>query len=268
MSMGGTATISSGGWLQTASAVTAIANATSQMWQKIRFKVDTLKGLSSGTQMALTANGQLTNTSSDTWDVGFVGVTGGKYQMKMTANSNNSLTSSGNDLQSALPANGNYLVGFIFATVGGNVGCTIFDDSGNPYASVSGTFGGSLNGAGSGLISVNDCNIVGFDANAAVVYNGTAFYNSTPPTSGASRYSNPQIGDSGIIYLSWMNDSIGSSSAAAQVGTIALGDNGTVTYSGNNGSLWGPANVGLPPRQPVVQRLAPHIAALYRGSGH
>jgi hypothetical protein len=264
MPTGGLATISSGGWLQNATAASALVSATSQMWQKIRFKVDTLKGLSSGTQMALTANGSLTNTSSDTWDIGFVGVTGGKYQMKMTANSNNSLTSSGTDLQSALPANGSYLVAFIFAAVSGNVGCTIFDDSGGSYASVSGSFVGTLNGAGSGFITVNDCNIVGFDANAANVYNGTAFYNSVPPTSGTSRYSPPTIGDSGLIYLSFMNDPVSSTSAAAQVGSVALADNGTVTYSGPNNAngLWGPGAPGVPTRRGRVI----NFAAIQRAS--
>jgi len=267
MANGGIATISSGGWLQTASGVTAVANTTTDMWQKTRFQVNLPKGLSSGSQMALLAIGALTSVGADKWDIGLVGVTGGKYQMKGTFNLNQVIqTSSGTDLQSALPANGNFLVAFTwYSTTLNTCGCTLFDDSGNSYASFSAaTAGGSLTTSGTGLIAIGDCNIVGFDANAGLVCNGTAIYNSVPPTSGASRYSNPQIGDSGIVYLSWMNDSIGSSSAAAQVGSVALGDNGTVTYSGNNGSLWGPTGVGFPPRQPVFPRLAAHIARLYR----
>jgi hypothetical protein len=264
MSTGGTATCTSSEFLQTAAAVTAIASASSDLWQKLRIKVDTLRGLSSGTQMALGAVGLLTGVGADKWDVGFIGVTGGKYQMKVTFQNNSvSLTSAGTDLQSALPANGNYLVPFIwYSTTLATCGVTLFDDSGNSYAAVSGAASGAF-AAGGGLIVLNDCNIVGFDTNQANTYNGTAIYTSVPPTSGSSRYAPPVQGETGQVYLSWMNDAPGSTGAAAQVGSQALANNGgSVTYTGNNGSLWGPAPAGLPTRH---QRVSGY-SAIHRAS--
>lgn len=252
MGTGGLATISASGWLQNASSAANIAGSTNALAQKLRFKVDTLKALGTGSQMALTAVGNLASTSSDTWDVGFVGVSGSKYQMKMTCNSLVSITSSGTDLQSSLPANGTYLVAYIFAAVSGTCGCTIFDDSGTSYVSISTTFSGTIGGSGQGIVAVNDCNIVGFDANAANVYNGTAYYSST--LVGSAQYSPPLASDANLLYLCYMNDNPGSTSAAAQVGTQALANNGTVTYSGPNNAngFWGPVLGAKLPRQPIV----------------
>lgn len=261
MSTGGTATCTSSEWLQNATAITAIQNATSTFSLKPRLKVDTLRGLGSGTQMALIAVGALTSVSNDAVDVGFIGVTGGKYQMKVTFNSNVSLLSSGNDLQANLPANGSFFVPFIWASVGGTCGCTLFDDSGGSYATASGTYAGSLNGATSGLISVNDCNIVGFDANAANVYNGLAVYSTV--LTGATCYSPPTINDAGLIGLWWMNDAPSSSGAAAAVGGQALANNGgSVTYTGNIGALWGPSGP-ITPHQ-GTRRTQASYAALNR----
>jgi hypothetical protein len=249
---GGLATIASGGWLQTASGMSGagtVGGTTTDMWSKTRFKVDTLRGLATSSQMALEAVGALTSVSADKWDVGAVGVTGSKYQLKAVYDNNGvSVLSSGSDLQSALPANGNYLVLFVwYSTTLGTCGFILFDDSGNQYGSGSGTATVALS-SGSTEIAIGDCNIVGFDANAGMVAQGTAWYNSVPPTSGATRYNPPATTDTGLIYLAFMNDATGSTSAAAQVGSVALGDNGTVTYSGPNNAagLWGPPPVTIP----------------------
>jgi hypothetical protein len=241
---GGTATCTSAEWLQTASPVTAINNTTTDMWQKTRFQSATLAGLGSGTGMAHLAIGQLTGVGNDKWDVGFQGVTGGKYKLQALLNENAvALTSGGTDLQSALPT---WIISFIwYSTTLGTCGCKILDDSGNPYASVSGSTSGNLETVSNpGLISINDSNSVNFDANQANTYNGTAVYNSTPPTSGVTMYNPPTINDPGLIYLSFMNDAPASSGAAAQVGSQALANNGgSVTYTGNIGALWGPPSI-------------------------
>jgi hypothetical protein len=242
---GGEATCTSAEWLQTASGMSGagtVGGTTTDMWMKIRMQSATLKSLGSGTGMGLMGIGALTGVGADKCDVGFQGVTGSKYKVQGVFNENAVIaTSAGTDLQSALPT---WIVPFIwYSTTLGTCGCTIFDDSGNSYASVSTSTSGNMT-TGSTLISVNDSNNINYDANQANTYNGLAIYNSTPPTSGVTQYNPPTVNDSGLIYLSFMNDAPASSGAAAQVGTQALANNGgSVTYTGNIGALWGPPTI-------------------------
>lgn len=243
MANGGSASCATSGWLQTTTGVSGLATAPSDAWWKIRFKVDTLRALGSGSSMSLFSQGQL-SLASDNFDIGYQGNGSSHYTVKGVFR-NNSFTqaSGGTDLQTALPANGNYVVQFSWYSVTlGTCGTALQDDSGNLYAHISiSSVTGTLGGSGYGLIAVNDCNIASFDTDAANVYNGIAGYLAVPPSVGAlASYGPPSINDSGLAYLSFMNDATGSSAAAAQVGTQSLGDNGTVTYSGPSGLLWGP----------------------------
>lgn len=244
MATGGKITVSSGGWLASTVATSAIVSASTDLWMKLRFKVDLLRGLGTSTQAALCSVGALTSVSADKWDVGFVGATGSQFNCKAVMGGNNVILTLGNTALTTLPASGTYVVAFIwYSTTLGTCGIKLFDDSGTLYMTLSGSATIAMTtGSGDGLVSIFDCGIVGFDGNAGGVAQGVAIYTSTPPTSGSTMWGAPTQGETGQVYLSWMNDAIGASAAVAQVGGSNLANNGTCTYSGPNQTdgLWGP----------------------------
>ena len=227
--VGGAVSLTSTGIGATASAVTAVSNATG-LWAKVRCQVNAIKTLTSDNGWSvlwIDANGSLpvfalrivtTSVSA-----------GGPYQVTC-ASPGVGANVTGNFTAAQLPANGQDVV-IAGGYRNGQQQVYLFDGFGNTLSSATAAaFDGAI-ATGSGFVTVNGGTGSG-ELTLATVMDGVAVYSTTTlPTVGSSAwYSKPTSSDPNIQYLCYMNDAQSGTSPATSV--AAVGTTGLTWTSG------------------------------------
>lgn len=218
--VGGAVSLTLSGTGATASAITALATATS-FWAKGRVQVNTIKALGNSSVWGLVYIDN--NGSGGVFQIYITSTgTGGPYTLTVNAVGLGGVTTA-SVTQASLPANGQD-VSFGAGYVNGTQRAYLFDGLGNVLAGgTASAFDGTIT-AGSGYVHVNGGG--GTGGAFACVYDGVAVYTGTMPTAGSGNWwSKPASSDAGIGYLCYMNDAQSGTSpgtSVAAVGTTGL----------------------------------------------
>jgi hypothetical protein len=203
----------------TASSVTAVANATAQLWGKGRVQVNTIKALASGSGWELLyidAGGTTPKLETYITCLG----TGGPYTVSMKVTSNVVTLNSSSVTQAALPANGQDVIwAFGYDNTGFHQRVWLFDSLGNVLCSVSTNNNDGALTSGNGFVGINSNS--GNASARSCVLDGVALYAGAAPADGnGAWWSKPSPGDPNIAYLNYMNDASSGTTPTASVAAV------------------------------------------------